>query len=75
VKTYAGKAWAIPLGGNADAHNVLPAIARDLASDAADNDVRATNLELWERQGFKGLFTGDTSSLANEGWTFVVELL
>ena len=75
MKTYAGKAWATPLGGNADAHNILSVIAGDLATDVADNGVRAANLELWERQGFKGLFTGDTSSLADEGWALVAELL
>jgi hypothetical protein len=75
MKTYAGTAWKTPLGGNADAHNILSVIARDLASEAAEHGVRATNLELWERQGFKGLFTGDTPSLADEGWALVAELL
>jgi hypothetical protein len=75
-RPYAAQMWTSGLLVGDCAPLLLQLLARDLHTDADEQGVVVTNIELWTSptRGVTGLFSGDTSGLPGDGWTKLATL-
>jgi hypothetical protein len=70
TRPYAAQTWAAGYFRGPSVLSMLQLVAKDLMDAARGGGIVATSVELWTHTstGSKGLFVGDTSGLAGEGW-------